>query len=331
MAFTRKQIENEWAPDSFMGTIQWLPPDAFTGSATTRTFKWPGNSTDPTFSQLVTQVLGYSANTLGTLERFLPWVDFTFTHLVASRIDLVPVSYQGMDAASDPFDGESLTRAPLSSANVYKWYKARVHFQEPKFKLGDRLGTAGSDMEDWQTGVTPSWETMRFCYKTITPGVSWVTVKPGAFQWDSTTGFTGADADLKDPLSIPYNFNDVIVTWLGVPNSGVPKTAIDNCRNKVNADYVFLPDLPPPEEYQVETLQLYTHKIIPSFYPNGERCSHVIYHFKEKPYRSGSTTGGWNYFPYPGTGTEYKVVRKGDTSKGPFETANFADLFLMEP
>lgn len=330
MAFTRKQIENEWAPDSFAGTFQVFPADAFTGSVVTRTFKWPANEVDRPIYQLLQQVLGYAIVSNGVLERNLPWVDFIFNHLVASRVDLIAQNYRGQDPESDAFAGESLTRAPLASANLYKWYKARVHFQEPRFKLGDRLGVEGSDATDWQRGVVPAaGETQRFCYKTVRPGASYVTVKPGSFQWSAASGFTGADLDLKESTAIPYDFNDIIVTWLGVPNNGVPFAAIRNCRNKVNADHEFLPDLPPSGDYDPETLQFYTHQIIPGFFPDGGRCSHLMYHFKEKPFRPEATDGGWNFLPYPGTGTEYRVLRKGDTSKGIFETADFSTLFQM--
>lgn len=336
--------ETELAPGQIIGSFQVLPPDAFCGSTVVRSYQVPfmnpGLATDDPKTALgylgpfISQVLGYATYDEGGFTRVLPWVDFHFRHMVASRVDIGTRVYGGLDESTNP---EELP--PLSSSNLYKYLTMQVHFASPRFRLGERFASNS------QYGVTPEFETSRFFMAEIKRGIKYFTSKPGVYQW-----ILGSDshADILFDVPLPQPFEDIILTWLALPPSAIPFSALDRCRNKTNYDVVVLPDIPKLTSdnlaYQ-ESLVLHTYQIIPDYFPNGDECAHLQMVLKHRPsFIRGPNneiieTFGWNGFVYPGDGTYKRVRRKGSTSDDPtdpgyiglFPFADFDGLFDFEP
>src|SRR5438132_4689873 len=113
-------LENEFVPGNLIGSFQWMPPEAFRPSTTVRNFKVPFDHTQENaagrIADILATYLGYATlddeSEYGPLVRVLPFVDFHFTHLVASRCDLHTMSYRGEDPDTDP---DNLP--PMASAN----------------------------------------------------------------------------------------------------------------------------------------------------------------------------------------------------------------------
>lgn len=349
--------ENELAPGRLIGTFQSFPSDAFRNSTTIRQYLIPfvfptpiggeGDEGQPEgfpeaellsgtyLSRVMANILGScryrNIDGVATFTRLLPWTDFHFRHHVAARVDLNTVCYRGMEPDSEGPQTAVPTLPPVKSSNLWKWMIATVHFSAPRFYLGDRIEP------DSQTGVNLGpfgSEVVRFCTKEVKSGISYVTAKPGLFRWEIEAPITADTADILFSIPQVESFEDIVVWWLGVPPDAVPYTAIAKCKGRTNDSSVQLHPVPPPEEYPSESLVLHTHNFIDDYFPNGDRCVHIQYVFKHRLIpvgTNGALLGGWNHLLYPGTAEYRKVQRKGDTTKGLFEKANYIELFRPEP
>lgn len=329
------EFENELVPGRIIGSFQSYPAEAFRASTIVRTFRVDfANPNVGSLKDIVSQKLGYAAMEAGTgnILRHLPEVDFYFDHLVAARVDLSTMSYQGLDPDSDPE-----TKPPLASSNLYKYLIAQVHYSYPRFRIGDR------DEDTSQIGAPPEFETDRFCTKEVRGAVSFFTGKPGSFVWDASSGLTSPNNQILFQIPQILPKEDLLVWWLGVPLDAFPLSAIARCRGKINAIDLELPEVPPPKTYAAESIGLETYSYIDDAFPNGDKCVHICYHFKHKPAQITTDNGtivdtfGFNGLLYPGTATFYRVKRAGagdfssSTYVGLFETADFHDLFRPEP
>jgi hypothetical protein len=354
--------ESELAPGRLLGSFQCIPADAFRNSTTIRQYLIPfvfpqplgaelpgdpGEAEDEgqpeTFtedeiltgtylSRVMTNILGSAryrkVGGVPTFTRLLPWTDFHFRHHVAARVDINTVCYRGMEPDSEGPQTAVPTLPPVKSSNLWKYVIATVHFAAPRFYLGDRIEP------DSQTGENPPIESERYCTKEVKSGISYVTARPGLFQWEVEAPVTQDTADILFAIPQVESFEDVIVWWLGVPPNAAPYTAIAKCKGKTNDSSLPLHPVPPPTEYPAESLVLHTHNFIDDYFPNGDRCVHIQYIFKHRlvPVGTNNTLiGGWNYLLYPGTAEYRKVLRKGDTTQGLFLESNFYDLFRPEP
>lgn len=343
--------ETELAPGKLLGSFQTYLAEAFCSATTVRTFKIPFYEHSDTSSRqrigvpgtLAGQILGYTtydteSDPPGGFQRILPWVDFHLRHHVAARVDISTMAYRGLDDGTD-----TATLPPMQSGNVYKFLIAQVHFAAPKFRLGNRVTPTSQYGE-----LNPATETSRFFCAEIKNGIQYSTVAPGPYQWAGT--HTGQQILFDVPAAIP--FQDIIVTWLGLPASAVPLTALSNCLGRCNREPVLVPNFPRivlGDTYDSEQLVLHTYNQIPDYFPNGDEMCHLQMVFKARIANNGKLTFpdrieyGWNHFLYPGTAGTFttpgyeRVKRVGGPDypdpnyAGLFETANFDDLFLPEP
>ena len=324
--------ENELADAKFMGDFQSYPAEAFRASTTVRTFKIPyvndhSDATAGGIQTIISEKLGYATIDNSTLQltRFLPEVDFNFRHLVAARAQFWTMTYAGMDPDSD-----TVNLPPMQSGNQYKWAIVRVHYAAPRFKLGDRV----SDIS--QFGEVPAKETSRFCFKDVRRAISYVTVKPGPFVWKALYDAdpTNPAAQIKFEIPQVQGFEDIDVYWLGIPPDGVPVTALEACKGKCNLNPLTLPDnVPPTEDYPEQSLTLQTYDILDDWFPNGDKCCHVVYHFKRAPGTGGTTPDnpyGWNGLIYVGQNYYAEIKRIGGDGLFP-TTIAYDNLFVLEP
>lgn len=339
--------ENELASGDFSGSFQIYPAEAFRQSITTRTFMVPFD--DPlaaygTLPQRIERKLGTATCDLQSedreIVRFLPEVDFHFRHLVAARVDFKALAYRGLAPLDHIYpEPDAGTLPPMASSNLYEWLMLRVHYAYPRFRLGDRVSKTS------QQGERPDFEQDRFCTKEVKAGITYVTVRPGPFEWDDNS-LSAKQKEINFPIPQVESYADLLVMWLGVPFNAMPTTAIDCCLGRINGDentldQQRLPDIPPPGLYDPETLLLQTYSYIDDAFADQNvagdpsRLVHILYHFKHRnvPY-------GWNGYIFPGTATYKRVKRKGDGTGLFLKPRNhpindtpieFDDLFRPEP
>lgn len=270
--------------------------------------------------KFILDMLGWTSNVVdqntGRMQRFLPEAHPVVTWAYATDCDLK--AYKGVpsqDATGVMMIEERSADGSLAepgTATGTGWAIYDVKYSAPVHAIK-------SDTEIQS-------ELERFVVRDEKLTVENLRLPGQSFQWGSL-GDTGlpagtaipagiADKVIPEAATMGFPLKTLHYTWLQVPV--YPETKIDAAIGKVNAaafDTSF-------GNYPAETLLFDSVEKTRVRHATSTYYWKIVYQFRYRP-------KGWNKIWSRVGGDFFKVVRKADTSKGVYETADFDSLFKL--
>lgn len=261
-----------------------------------RTLRCPWNQR----AEFMASMLGFPTNIGPVLLRALPEVHPDYEWMRAARCELINgLGYPGAGSAGQLAYKVRDSQGNASNTPGYAVY--RVTYRGFNYEFH----------QDAEAQASPIGEMCRYVERLQTYAGESVTYPDGSFQWGPGEG-TFTDKTIFE--AVPRNLLTKQLTYIWHQVPLVPNTAIENCIGRVNSA-VF------DGRYPVNTLLFIAPEVEPIFDVVGNVIFNIKYQFI---YRSD----GWNKLLAP-DGRFRAVVRKADTTKSIYETADFAQLFTL--